>query len=82
MYIILEKITSLTVHLFIAVQCGAGTQFNSTSRYCMPCPFGYYQNETGASSCSMCPDGKTTLAEMTQTVDDCIGECKCVSQPS
>nr|XP_045607843.1 signal peptide, CUB and EGF-like domain-containing protein 1 [Procambarus clarkii] len=40
--------------------CDRGHYWNLTSGQCESCPLGYYQHNTGASSCIQCPGSSTT----------------------
>lgn len=53
------------------VNCPVGTF--SQSGYCMPCLIGFYQDETGHSSCQPCPDGLSTKFKGSRNITDCSG---------
>ncbi|NWX21348.1 THYG protein, partial [Aegotheles bennettii] len=56
------------------VVCPLGTHFQNDE--CIPCPFGYYQDQTGRSSCIKCPVGKTTNSYGAFSADYCITYCQ------
>ncbi|XP_078589882.1 uncharacterized protein LOC144870048 [Branchiostoma floridae x Branchiostoma japonicum] len=48
---------------FNCYACPAGTYYDSSDSECKSCPFGYYSDQAGQTSCTMCPDGKSTYGE-------------------
>ncbi|XP_054023137.1 thyroglobulin [Dryobates pubescens] len=56
------------------VVCPPGSHFQNDE--CIPCPLGYYQYETGRSSCIKCPVGKTTNSYGAIGADHCITYCQ------
>ncbi|NWU90334.1 THYG protein, partial [Upupa epops] len=56
------------------VVCPPGSHFQNDE--CIPCPLGYYQNQTGRSSCVKCPLGKTTNSYGAFSTDHCITYCQ------
>ncbi|KAJ7417357.1 hypothetical protein WISP_64938 [Willisornis vidua] len=53
---------------------GCGSHFQDNE--CIPCPLGYYQDQTGHSSCIKCPVGKTTNSYGAISADHCITYCQ------
>ncbi|NXC18289.1 THYG protein, partial [Corythaeola cristata] len=51
------------------VVCPPGSHFQNDE--CIPCPLGYYQDQTGRSSCIKCPVGKTTNSYGATSADHC-----------
>ncbi|NXP17210.1 THYG protein, partial [Scytalopus superciliaris] len=56
------------------VVCPPGSHFQDNE--CIPCPLGYYQDQTGHSSCIKCPVGKTTNSYGAISADHCITYCQ------
>uniref|UniRef100_A0A8B9TDK3 Thyroglobulin n=1 Tax=Anas platyrhynchos TaxID=8839 RepID=A0A8B9TDK3_ANAPL len=56
------------------VVCPSGSHFQNGE--CIPCPLGYYQYQTGRSSCIKCPMGKTTSSYGAFSIDHCITYCQ------
>uniref|UniRef100_A0A8B9DLE5 Thyroglobulin n=1 Tax=Anser cygnoides TaxID=8845 RepID=A0A8B9DLE5_ANSCY len=56
------------------VVCPSGSHFQNGE--CIPCPLGYYQYQTGRSSCIKCPTGKTTNSYGAFSIDHCITYCQ------
>ncbi|NXP49491.1 THYG protein, partial [Heliornis fulica] len=56
------------------VVCPPGSHFQNDE--CIPCLFGYYQHQTGRSSCIKCPVGKTTNSYGAFSTDHCITPCQ------
>ncbi|NXO00111.1 THYG protein, partial [Rhinopomastus cyanomelas] len=56
------------------VVCPPGSHFQNDE--CIPCPLGYYQNQTGRSSCVKCPPGKTTNSSGAFSADHCVTYCQ------
>ncbi|NWH62545.1 THYG protein, partial [Geococcyx californianus] len=56
------------------VVCPPGSYFQNDE--CIPCPLGYYQHQTGRSSCVKCPVGKTTKYNGAFSADHCITYCQ------
>ncbi|NXK44006.1 THYG protein, partial [Chauna torquata] len=56
------------------VVCPSGSHFQNGE--CVPCPLGYYQYQTGRSSCIKCPVGKTTDSYGAFSADHCITYCQ------
>ncbi|NXP73581.1 THYG protein, partial [Ramphastos sulfuratus] len=56
------------------VVCPPGSYFQNDE--CIPCPLGYYQYETGRSSCIKCSMGKTTNSYGAISADHCITYCQ------
>ncbi|XP_052797953.1 sushi, von Willebrand factor type A, EGF and pentraxin domain-containing protein 1-like isoform X2 [Mya arenaria] len=56
---------------YFCVPCGSGTYFNVD--YCELCPVGTYQEKERQTSCSLCPDGKSTLGEGSASIEECSG---------
>ncbi|NXG23295.1 THYG protein, partial [Grallaria varia] len=56
------------------VVCPPGSHFQDNE--CIPCPLGYYQDQTGHSSCIKCPLGKTTNSYGAISADHCITYCQ------
>ncbi|XP_027567838.2 thyroglobulin [Pipra filicauda] len=56
------------------VVCPPGSHFQGNE--CIPCPLGYYQDQTGRSSCIKCPVDKTTNSYGAISTDHCITYCQ------
>ncbi|XP_067387679.1 thyroglobulin [Emydura macquarii macquarii] len=56
------------------VVCPSGSYFQNDK--CVPCPPGFYQFQTGNSSCIRCPAGKTTISAGAFRADHCITDCQ------
>ncbi|NXK87325.1 THYG protein, partial [Formicarius rufipectus] len=56
------------------VVCPPGSHFQDNE--CIPCPLGYYQDQTGHSSCIKCPVGKTTNSYGAISAEHCITYCQ------
>ncbi|XP_034615481.1 thyroglobulin, partial [Trachemys scripta elegans] len=56
------------------VVCPSGSYFQNDE--CIPCPPGFYQFQTGSSSCIRCPVGKTTISVGAFIADHCIMDCQ------
>ncbi|XP_053916773.1 thyroglobulin [Cuculus canorus] len=56
------------------VVCPPGSYFQKDE--CIPCPLGYYQYQTGRSSCIKCPVDKTTSSNGAFSADHCITYCQ------
>uniref|UniRef100_A0A803TPB3 Thyroglobulin n=1 Tax=Anolis carolinensis TaxID=28377 RepID=A0A803TPB3_ANOCA len=63
-----------TIFISFAVVCPPGTYFQSDS--CVPCPSGFYQEETGSSFCIKCPLGKSTVSTGAFRSEHCITDCQ------
>ena len=65
------------------VDCGPGTHYDNSTRTCLECPVGEYQDMVGQERCKMCLPGETTEAVGSQGMEDCHGNafyvfCLCV----
>jgi len=56
-------------------QCRTGTYYETTSKTCVGCEIGYYQDEQGQSSCEMCPIGSSTEAVGSSSSKQCLASC-------
>ncbi|NXY86254.1 THYG protein, partial [Alcedo cyanopectus] len=56
------------------VVCPPGSHFQKDE--CIPCPLGFYQHQTGRSSCIKCPAGKTTSSYGAISADHCTTYCQ------
>eukprot|EP00058_Branchiostoma_floridae_P026800 XP_002612291.1 hypothetical protein BRAFLDRAFT_122528 [Branchiostoma floridae] len=56
------------------VNCGRGTYHDSAVDACQPCPVGTYQDQERKTACIPCPDGLTTDAVGTKSIQICKGE--------
>ncbi|KFR16272.1 Thyroglobulin, partial [Opisthocomus hoazin] len=56
------------------VVCPPGSHFQNDE--CIPCPLGYYQHQTGRSSCIKCPVDKTTESYGAFSADHCVTYCQ------
>ncbi|XP_046377612.2 uncharacterized protein LOC124149848 isoform X2 [Haliotis rufescens] len=57
------------------VPCPAGSYHNSTRDECMACGYGQYQSQEGQTSCTGCPEGKTTITLANVDVSSCKEMC-------
>ncbi|XP_046377661.2 uncharacterized protein LOC124149874 [Haliotis rufescens] len=57
------------------VPCPKGSYYNSTRDECMACTYGQYQELQGQVTCSMCPEGQTTLTLANQDKSSCKVMC-------
>ncbi|KAK7452812.1 hypothetical protein BaRGS_00039696, partial [Batillaria attramentaria] len=57
------------------VECSPGSYYNETSRLCMLCPVGQYQNLGGKMTCIPCTTGTTTETEGSTSSQDCKRVC-------
>ncbi|KAI0220172.1 hypothetical protein LSAT2_028306, partial [Lamellibrachia satsuma] len=56
--------------------CPNGTEYDTTSGSCEPCPQGAYRTQNIHDMCIPCPQGKTTRTSGTSTIDKCdIADC-------
>eukprot|EP00058_Branchiostoma_floridae_P023925 XP_002609415.1 hypothetical protein BRAFLDRAFT_124626 [Branchiostoma floridae] len=56
------------------VNCGRGTYHDTAVDACQPCPVGTYQDQERKTACIPCPDGLTTDAVGTKSIQICKGE--------
>ena len=56
--------------IYLIAPCPYGTR--STSRACLYCDVGTYQDETGQGDCKPCPRGLTTQTIGAMNITDCI----------
>ncbi|GFS23418.1 signal peptide, CUB and EGF-like domain-containing protein 3 [Elysia marginata] len=54
--------------------CGKG-QYRNSSNICQDCSPGFYQNETGQTTCRKCPDGYTSLQPKSIEASSCRIVC-------
>ena len=59
------------IETFIAVPCGEGAYLYED--YCKKCDIGYYQHSKGQTSCTQCPEDRSTVGIGATTLDDCTG---------
>ena len=65
-------VTTLYFAVLTAESCDTGHFF--TAGKCEVCPIGEYNSKRGQSSCTACPDKKTTLTSGRSSVQDCYRE--------
>ncbi|XP_026669674.1 sushi, von Willebrand factor type A, EGF and pentraxin domain-containing protein 1-like [Ceratina calcarata] len=58
------------------VKCPLGTFFNSSTKKCLPCPAGEYENTTGSLKCKRCPEYTSTKKAHSKSLRDCIHLCR------
>ncbi|XP_032323561.1 thyroglobulin isoform X1 [Camelus ferus] len=56
------------------VKCPEGSYFQNEQ--CIPCPAGFYQEQTGSLSCVPCPAGRTTVSVGAFSQTHCVTECQ------
>lgn len=64
---------NIIVYAHLAAICGPGEQGVDGVLSCEPCILGYYKAGRSDAKCTLCPDGQTTVAEESITIDDCTG---------
>ncbi|CAN8032735.1 unnamed protein product, partial [Ixodes persulcatus] len=55
--------------------CPSGTFHDMEKDLCSPCPMGTYQDDDGRTSCKSCPNGTSTEAPKSKSLDDCQPPC-------
>ena len=57
------------------MECPRGTHFDGSSRKCVACSNGFFQDNEGSLSCKKCPSGKTTIGVQGTDFHACKGWC-------
>ena len=52
--------------------CPLGEKFLTSENKCEKCGYGYYQDETGQTTCKSCNDAYTTVNNGSESSDHCI----------
>ncbi|XP_057591090.1 thyroglobulin isoform X2 [Hippopotamus amphibius kiboko] len=56
------------------VKCPEGSYFQDEQ--CIPCPAGFYQEQTGSLACVPCPAGRTTISVGAFSQTHCVTDCQ------
>lgn len=59
------------IFLDYTVGCPAGFFLDTSTKHCLECDIGSYQNTEGQVTCQSCPPGYTTKSKKSDSVDDC-----------
>ena len=66
---------SVGLSIFLAVECAVGMFYDNSSRTCVDCAVGSYQEKEGVQyECMPCAGNKTTASTGSQDIDSCIGK--------
>ncbi len=57
-----------------SVPCAEGTYYSNTDYDCVPCDYGYYQDEQDQSECKPCPGDKSTYITGAVSEEQCKGK--------
>ncbi|XP_033757427.1 proprotein convertase subtilisin/kexin type 5-like [Pecten maximus] len=70
-----DNLKRICFYLHLTVRCGPGNYFDTTTRTCLECPVGEYQNEYAQQSCKPCQDGTSTRSAGSSSQTQCKESC-------